>query len=311
LSSFRVPGKRAARISVVATCLRNTEPTLLPASPRLASRTHALLFVAALAAARVGSAGAEPLPQVASINLCADQHLLALADPEQILTVSWLAADPEESLLAAEAQRHELNFGTAEELLRFAPDVVLAGTYTSPFTRTLLRRVGIRVVELAPEASVADIERNVRLVAEIVGQAERGERTVAALRAQVRALEANRPAHRVTAVVVRPGGFTVGADSLANELLALAGLVNVAAERGLDRWGSLSMEALLRSAPELIVLTGYRSTQPSLANAVLEHPALERLRATRRTVTVHTALWACGLPGSIEAAALLQRAALP
>jgi iron complex transport system substrate-binding protein len=93
--------------------------------------------------------------------------------------------------------------------------------------------------------------------------------------------------------------------------LKLAGLTNVAAERGLDRWGSLSMEALLRSAPDLVVLTGYRSSQPSLANAVLEHPALESLGSTQRTVTVHTALWACGLPGSIEAAALLQRAAQP
>jgi iron complex transport system substrate-binding protein len=282
----------------------------LPESPRLVSRAHALLFAAVLATACAGGTNAAPLPRVASINLCADQHLLALADPEQILTVSWLAADPEESLLAKQARQHELNFGTAEELLKFAPDVVLAGTYTSPFTRTLLRRVGIRVVELEPEASVADIEHNVRLVAEVVGQAERGERAVAALRAAVHALAANRPAQRLTAVIVRPGGFTVGADSLANELLALAGLVNVAAERGLDRWGSLSMEALLRSAPELIVLTGYRSTQPSLANAALEHPALERLVATRRTVTVHTALWACGLPGSLEAAALLQRAAL-
>jgi iron complex transport system substrate-binding protein len=272
---------------------------------------HALLLAAAFTAACARGADAEPLPRVASINLCADQHLLALADPEQILSVSWLAADPEESLLAKEAQRHLKNYGTAEELLELAPDVVLAGTYTSPFTRTLLRRVGVRVVELEPEASVADIERNVRVVAAIVGQAERGERVVAALRAEVRALEANRPPHRVTAVIVRPGGFTVGADSLANELLALAGLANVAAERGLDRWGSLSMEALLRSAPELIVLTGYRSTQPSLANAVLEHPALARLGATARTVTVHTALWACGLPGSIEAAALLQRAAHP
>jgi hypothetical protein len=70
------------------------------------------------------------------------------------------------------------------------------------------------------------------------------------------------------------------------------------------------MEALLRSSPELIVLTGYRSTQPSLANAVLEQPALGSLGASQRSVTVHTALWACGLPGSIEAAALLQRAAL-
>ena len=61
--------------------------------------------------------------------------------------------------------------------------------------------------------------------------------------------------------------------------MTLAGVRNVAAEQGLDRWGSLSMETLLRSAPELIVLTGYRASQPSLANVVLEHPALRRVRA--------------------------------
>jgi iron complex transport system substrate-binding protein len=281
-------------------------------SIRLKLRACAPLAAVAFAAtAVVAGAAADPLPRVASINLCADQHLLALADPEQILTVSWLAADPEESLLAREAQRYTLNYGTAEELLQFEPDVVLAGTYTSPFTRAMLRRLGYRLVELEPEASVADIERNVRLVAQLLGQVARGEQLVAILRGRVRAIEANRPERNIAAVIVRPGGFTVGADSLANEMLTLAGFTNVAAERGLDRWGSLSMEALLRSSPEVIVLTGYRSTQPSLANAVLEHPALARLGAKQRAVTVHTSLWACGLPGSIEAAAQLQRAAAP
>jgi iron complex transport system substrate-binding protein len=254
---------------------------------------------------------AERLPTVASINLCADQHVLALADPEQILTVSWLAADPEESLFAAEASKHTLNFGTAEELLQFTPDVVLAGTYTSPFARAMLRRLGYRVVELAPEASVLDIEHNVRLVADLLGQSARGDRLVTALHDGVRAIEATRPTRSFATVIVRPGGFTVGADSLAHELLGLAGLRNVAAEQGLDRWGSLSMEALLRSAPELIVLTGYRSTQPSLANAVLEHPALRRLGAVQRTVTVPSALWSCGLPRSIESSVLLQQAVSP
>lgn len=277
-------------------------------NPIAARRRVALIVAAAWLVAPLEGAPATP-PTVASINVCADQHLLALADPEQILTVSWLAADPEESLYAHEAARHVLNYGTAEELLKFAPDVVLAGTYTSPFTRALLRRLGYRVVELAPEASVADIERNVRLVAGVVGHDERGERLVAKLRADVRALEASRPAAALGAVIVRPGGFTVGTDSLANELLALAGLRNVAAERGLDRWGSLSMEALLVSSPDLVVLTGYRSDQPSLANAVLEHPALARLGAERRTVTVPPALFSCGLPASLAAAALMQQAA--
>ena len=278
-------------------------------STRPTRHTRALLL-GALAAAAAGGADADALPSVASINLCADQHLLALADPEQILTVSWLAADPEESLLAREAAHHTLNYGTAEELLKFAPDVVLAGTYTSPFTRTMLRRVGLRVVELEPEESLVDIERNVRIVAEVIGQVARGETLVAELRESVAAIQANAPKRRVGAVIVRPGGFTVGADSLADELLRLAGFSNVAAEQGLDRWGSLSMEALLRSSPEVVVLTGYRSNQPSLANAVLEHPALAALGAKQRTVTVRTALWACGLPRSIEAAALLQQAIL-
>lgn len=253
-------------------------------------------------------AGAVP-PAVASINLCADQLVLALADPQQILTVSWLSADPEESLFAMEAKRHPLNYGTAEELLRLHPDVVIAGAYTNAFTRALLLRLGYRVVELNPETTVAEIESNLRRVAAAVGHPERAERLVATIRTESRTLDAHRPARAPATVVVRPGGYTVGRHSLADELMTLAGMRNVAAEQGLDRWGSLSMETLLRSAPELIVLTGYRLAQPSLANMVLEHPALTRLRAERPSTTIPAAYWACGLPQSLDSAALLQRAA--
>ena len=252
---------------------------------------------------------AASLPSVASINLCADQLVLTIAAPEQIATVSWLSADPEESLLAAEAARYPLNYGSAEELLRFRPDVVIAGAYTNAFTRTLLARLGYRVVELEPETSVAEIEANVQRVAAAIERGERGEAIVAHMRAQLRDLAARRPARALPAVVIEPGGFTVGEHWLANELMTLAGLRNVAAEQGLDRWGSLSMETLLRSAPELIVLTGYRSSQPSLANAVLGHPALAHLRARQRTVVVPGSYWTCGLPQSLGAIALLQQAA--
>jgi iron complex transport system substrate-binding protein len=249
------------------------------------------------------------LPSVASINLCADQLVLTLAAPEQILTVSWLSADPEESLFAETASRYPLNYGSAEELLRFDPDVVIAGSYTNAFTRALLARLGYPVVELEPENSVAEIEGNLRRVAHAIGREQRAEQLVAEIRAHAQRLEAQRPARAPAAVVVRPGGFTVGDHSLANELMTLAGVRNVAAEQGLDRWGSLSMETLLRAAPELVVLTGYRASQPSLANAVLAHPALRGVRDTRPTVTVRTAYWACGLPQSLDSADVLEHAA--
>jgi iron complex transport system substrate-binding protein len=91
--------------------------------------------------------------------------------------------------------------------------------------------------------------------------------------------------------------------------MTLAGLRNVAAEQGLDRWGSLSMETLLRTQPDIIVMMGYRARQPSLANAVLAHPALARVRDKAATAVEPAALWACGLPQSLDAAAPLQRAA--
>jgi iron complex transport system substrate-binding protein len=278
-------------------------------APRWWHHAH-LWLVAGFALVQLASPVHAATPSVASVNLCADQLVLVLADPEQILTVSWLSADPEESLFASAAARYPLNYGMAEELLRFAPDLVIGGAYTSGFTRALLTKLGYRVVELKPETTVAEIEANVLTVAQAVGHPERGERLVASIQTEARTIDAHRPAHAPTTIVVRPGGFTVGKHSLADELLTLAGLRNVAAEQGLDRWGSLSMEALLRSAPELIVLTGYRLAQPSLANMVLEHPALARLEAARRTATVPAAYWACGLPQSLESAKMLQHAAL-
>lgn len=280
------------------------------ASAAIAPRGRCLALTL-VAAAAGGAVCAEPLPSVASINLCADQLVLTIAAPEQIATVSWLAADPEESLLADEAARYPLNYGSAEELLRFDPDVVIAGSYTNTFTRALLVRLGYTVVELEPENTIAEIEANVRRVAAAVGRAERGESIVHGMHEQVARFTAARPAVPVAAVVIEPGGFTVGAYSLANELLTLAGMRNVAAEQGLDRWGSLAMETLLRSDPDVIVLTGYRTAQPSLANAVLEHPALKRVRATERSSTVWGAYWQCGLPQSLGAVERLQEAARP
>ncbi len=256
-------------------------------------------------------AAAQPgaLPRVASTNLCTDQLVLTLADEAQIATLSWLAADPHESVVADAAARYPLNYGTAEELLRFEPDIVLGGEYTRTFALGLLARLGTDVVTVEPADSVDDIARNLRTVGDAIGRSARAERVIDAMRARERAIAARAPAERPAAVVVRPGGYTVGADSLADELMRLAGLANDAAEHGLDRWGSLSVEALLRSRPDLLVLIDYHRGSPSLANAVFTHPALRELARRTPSVRIDAAHFACGLPQSLDAASTLETAA--
>jgi len=66
------------------------------------------------------------LPSVASINLCTDQLVLTVADPDQIVSLSWLSAHPAESMLASQAASYPLNYGSAEELVAIGADVVSA-----------------------------------------------------------------------------------------------------------------------------------------------------------------------------------------
>lgn len=270
---------------------------------------HSWPLAAAVTALGAFAAGAADLPTVASINLCTDQLVLHVADPAQIVTVSWLSADREESTLADAAASHPLNYGSAEELMRFAPDVVIAGAYTNAFTRALLRRQGSTVVDIDPAGSLSDIEANLRRVGAAIGRSERAEALIDSMRERAAGFAASRTRRPIDTVVVRPGGFTVEAPSLAHELLTLAGLRNLPAERGLDRWGSLSVETLLHEPPELLVFTTYHGGSASLANAVLAHPALENLSGRVPRIDVPAALFSCGLPSSLDVVEQLSRAA--
>jgi iron complex transport system substrate-binding protein len=246
---------------------------------------------------------AHEAPRVVSINLCADQLLLNLASPGQILSLSWLASDPQESMLAAEARRYPVNYGTAEEVLAFDPDIILAGNYTGLFTRRLLQRLGYTVHEIAPANGLADIERNIRLVARAIEREQRAEALITEFRARQRTLAARTDDLRVA--FVRPGGFTIDRHSLAHELIELAGIRNVASEGGLDRWGSLPLEALVRTVPDAIAISRYEADAPALANSFLEHPALRVAAASTHAVHVPIRYWACGLPQSLDTVELL------
>jgi iron complex transport system substrate-binding protein len=123
------------------------------------------------------------------------------------------------------------------------------------------------------------------------------------MRAGAESIRARAPGTPHTAIVVRPGGFTIGRNTLANELLELAGLENGVAE--LDRWGSLSVEALLSARPEFVVITRYRMDEASLANSIFAHPALTGIRAGQKILAIDARNVSCGAPASLDAAAML------
>ena len=252
------------------------------------------------------AAAARPAPGIVSINLCTDQLVLNVASPEQILSLSWLAADADESMMAAEASAFPLNYGTAEEVIRFSPDVVVAGQYSNPYTKSLLSRLGFTLVEIEPARSIADIERNLLRVGDALGRRAQAQAAAQQMHARV---AAQARARDIVAIVVRPGGYTIERDSLAHELLMIAGIRDGAADIGLDAWGSLSVETLLRTKPRMLIVSDYKRDSASLANAWLAHPAVRSLSEQYPTVRLPASYWACGVPRSLDSLDLLASAA--
>ncbi len=241
-------------------------------------------------------ARAEPAPRrIVSINLCSDQILLDLVPLERIAALSHLASDPDVSAVAERARGLPSTRGEAETVLAFDPDLVLAGTFSTPATLALLERVGQRVVKVPLASDLDGVRSAIRQVAAAVGEGAKAEAMLADLDRQLAAAQAGQGhGKRHTALVYQVNGLASGPGSLADALLAAAGLANHATTLGLGAGGALALETLVSRPPDLLVLSGPSDEYRTAVADNLRHPALAALIAERAAVVLPWRLWLCG-----------------
>jgi iron complex transport system substrate-binding protein len=243
--------------------------------------------------------------RVVSMNLCADELVLRLADRAQVGGITWFARDPRGSLVADRAEGLPVIRGLSEEIVALRPGLV-AGAFTTRTTVALLKRAGFPVLELGAPADLDGVRAQIRTVAAALGLAERGEAMVADLDARLAAVMPSEKPLR--ALVMHPNAFTVAPGSLGDALIRAAGLVNVAAEIGRDRFGQVPLEAAALANPDFIVLDESEPGTPSLADTLLHHPVLVALRQRGRVVSIPNRLWTCPGPQVAEVVARLAEA---
>lgn len=243
---------------------------------------------------------AEAMPQrVVSINLCADELLLALADPAQIADLSVYATDPSLSFFAAEAKRFRHDAGAAETVIDVAPDLVLAGRFSKRETKETLARLGYRIVELAPARSIADSIADIRKVAAILGHPERGEALVSRIneaRDHAATMIKAGPGKRQSVVVYLRRGYVTGSQTLTDELLAIVGLDNSGGRLAGTTGGRVPLEKLIAAPPDYLLVSSLQPTADDQGSALLAHPALAALFPPERRIALPDRLTVCGGP---------------
>ncbi len=250
----------------------------------------------------------EPAPRrVVSMNLCTDQLAMLIAGEGQLHSVSVLASDPHSSAMVGQAGAFVANHALAEEIFLMEPDLVLAGTYSSRATVTLLRRLGFRVEEFAPPRSFADARDHIARIGELLHRQQRAAELIAMTDAGLARLAAG-PRSGRTIALYEPNSYTAGSGTLANEVFRAAGLVNIAEKLGISGSARLPLEQLVMAKPDLIGRAGSDYGAPALAQENLVHPAFRAL-ARQEFVDLPVAKMICGAPFTLDAAFMLQDAA--
>lgn len=261
------------------------------------------LLPGALVALGSGPGAAAPA-RVVSMNLCTDALAMALAAPGQLVSISFLAADPMVSAVAQAARAYPQNHGQAEEIFLLHPDMVLAGPYSSRATLALLRRLGVPVAVIPAPQALDRVPEAIQAVGRAIGREAAAQTMAEAFSARLARLRAAAlPAER--AALYGPSGFTSGPGTLADDILTAAGYRNIAAEAGLRGYARLPLERLILAWPQLVV-TSRSYPGASRPEAILHHPALRALEADIGPPALMGPDWDCAAPQLLDAIAGLE-----
>lgn len=277
---------------------------LRSSSPPRPRRRALLLLLPLWLLPGVAAVAGDGLPRVMSTNLCADLLLLAVAAPEQIISLSLASRDPAISPVADRARAYPANDGGVEDLLYHQPDIALVYLgWTGGRFRNLLAGQDIEILPVPYPTDWDDALATAREVAGRIGRGDAGKALSVAAEERMRELARGLPALRT--LYLRPGGGSAGSGTYVDDVLTRLGLRNLAAEAGHAGWGPFPLERILLEPPEVFLLGYFEQPQPLTASAYARHPTLQALLARTPQVRVPSRRWGCGGLELVDAAAAI------
>ena len=262
---------------------------------RVAALVCAVLFVLqpALAAPQ----------RVVSTFLCTDEYVFRMVPRSHIAALSYLAGDtrPVVSTIADKVGGITLIHPSTETVLNFKPDLVVMYQGTETRLHAQLAKLGVPIVDVPWANSLADIRKITAMLGDRLGAPDKAREMQAQMDRKIAAARAAAPRPPVKAILYEPNGYA-SSGGLTDEVMALAGVANAAPLARLTRTGTLPVEQVIASAPELLVLGGEARSGSARAYMILHHPALAALKG--RTLAEFATLTPllCPGPWSVDAA---------
>ncbi|PCI32742.1 MAG: hypothetical protein COB54_06500 [Alphaproteobacteria bacterium] len=253
-------------------------------------------------------------PMAVSLDYCADQFILSLADRDQIMALTTEAIESH-SFYQKQARGLPLYRATAEEVLQMAPDVVIrnwGGTKMLP----LLARANIPVASSTYGIGPQVLYQNMRVIGAALDQGERAEKLIRDHQVRWAALEKKvaqenkmtlAKGRKLHAAYIAPGGITAGKNTFVNDIIKLAGLASLSEEFGLVGWQPLPLEALVQNPPDIIIGSFFNQKNIHVSQwSLARHGKIREMLNTIPTIIVPGRYLSCNGIFSVDAAEFIQ-----
>lgn len=237
--------------------------------------TAALLIVPQAAAERILSLAGE-----------ATEIIFALGAEDQIMAVDATSNYPE-----AVADLPNIGFYgrlSAEALLAFEPTLAIVNNQAGPAeVLEQLEASGVKVVHLDDDPTLETPINNIRLIADLLGEQERGEELAADVQAQLDSARergaALDPKPRVLFLYLgsQTMQFVGGTGVSTHALIEAAGGVDVGAELGFTGYQPFTPEAIAASEADVIVVTDRGVAAVGSIDDILAIPGVAETPAAR------------------------------
>jgi iron complex transport system substrate-binding protein len=244
---------------------------------------------------RAAKAPATP-QRIVSINLCADQLVLALADRGQIAGLTKNATDAEMSGEAAAAQGLSLLSNSAEQILAIEPDLIVGMPASRSAALAALPSQNYPLLDLDTANTLDEIYTSIRQTAAAVGHPARGTALIDNMQRELAGLP--KPGKGRVAAYYQRRGYMTGTGTLIDELMARVGLVNLAGKLGKPPLSQLSLEEMVAARPDYLIVESATDKVTDQGSEMLHHPALKDIPR----ISIPQAWTVCGSPAYTQAA---------
>lgn len=243
-----------------------------------------LFFIAA-------PAHATDLPRVVSLNLCADPYLMAFAAPEQILALTPQSRDASLSAFHHAAHDYPISDGQIESIAALAPDIVIVSSYSDPMRNRLIRQLGFDIFVMDAADNFAAARAAIDRLGAAIGRNAQAQKYAAQLDGEMANIRPSQNKARILPLQRR--NLTAGRGHIIDEIITRAGGVNMGRRNSDNMMSRVSLERVLVSDADYILLNENMVRPDSRGMEFLTHPALRAAFPNEKRLAIDNNLLVC------------------